>query len=143
MSDDSKPQSIPLTVENAEKILCTFVERAQNSKDRGSAFELSEADILVKSMAVVSGTAVEGINKYQARQNLVNGVVKGQRHGCYSLQDASSLWTVITYLVTETRNELAQEAQPSTQAPTMNVRPKDSEDLSQLSESVPLKLREI
>lgn len=143
MSDDSKPQSIPLTVENAEKILCTFVERAQNSKNRGSPFELSDADVLVKSMAVVSGTTVEGINKFQARQNLINGVVKGQRHGCYSLQDASSLWTVISYLVTETRNELSQETQPGTQAPTMNVRPKDSEDLSQLSESVPLKLREI
>jgi hypothetical protein len=126
-------EKIQLTMENAEKILCTFVERAQNSKDRGSAYELADADALVKSMTVVGGTPVEGLNRLQARQNLINGVLKGQKHGSYSLQEAASLWTVVGFMV--------KESQKETQEPTTTTRTDD--DLSELSESVPLKPREI
>jgi hypothetical protein len=131
-------KQIQLTMENAEKILCTFVERAQNSKDRGSPYELSDADALVKSMTVLSGGQVQGLNRVQARQNLINGVMKGQKHGCYSLQDAASLWTVVGYIVNETR----RETETGEQNVQMSVKQKD-EDLSELSESVPLKPREI
>ena len=140
MAEENTQHSIPLNMENAEKILCTFVERAQNNKDRGSPYELSDADVLVKSMTVVSGTPVDGVTRLQARQNLINGVLKGQKHGCYTLQDAASLWTVVGYIVNETRRELSDD----TPTPKMNVKPKvDEEDLSQLSESLPLKPREI
>jgi hypothetical protein len=81
-------------------------------------------------MTVVGGTAVEGLNRLQARQNLINGVLKGQKHGCYSLQEAASLWTVVGFMVKESQKE-TQETK------------REEEDLSELSESVPLKPREI
>ena len=126
-------KKIQLTMENAEKILCTFVERAQNNKETGSPYELSDADALVKSMTVVGGKLVEGLNRLQARQNLINGVLKGQKHGCYSLQDAASLWTVVGFMVKESQSELENKS----------VKREEDDDLSELSESVPLKPREI
>jgi hypothetical protein len=120
----SQPQQVQLTVPNAEKVLIQFVNVAQ----KHGVFELSEAEALLRSSNVANGESDADINKYQARQNLINGVIKGQKGGAYELRDAASLNTVVNFLISETRKEL--EA-PAT-APT-------DEDLSELSESVPLK----
>lgn len=124
MSEEKKPQAIQLTVENAEQILVRFIDVAQKHA-KGSAYELPETEVLVKAIEVVSGKELEGMSRLQARQVLVNGVIKGQKHGCYELQDAASLNTVVNYLVKESRKE-----------PT-------KDDLSELSQTVPLKTREI
>lgn len=126
----SQPQQVQLTVENAEKVLMQFVNVAQ----KHGVFELSEAEALVRSSNVVNGEKDEQINKYQARQNLINGVVKGQKGGAFDLREAASLNTVVNFLVQKTREEL--EATTPAQAPTQT---QSQEDLSELSESVPLK----
>lgn len=121
----SQPQQVQLTVPNAEKVLIQFVNVAQ----KHGVFELSEAEALLRSSNVANGESDADINKYQARQNLINGVIKGQKGGAYELRDAASLNTVVNFLISETRKEL--------EAPTGVTR--TDEDLSELSESVPLK----
>ena len=116
-------QQVQLTVNNAEKVLIQFVNVAQ----KHGVFELSEAEALLRSSNVVGGESDADINKYQARQNLINGVIKGQKGGAFELRDAASLNTVVNFLITETRKELEAPVAPT------------SEDLSELSESVPLK----
>jgi hypothetical protein len=127
----SQPQQMQLTVENCVKVLLQFVNVAQ----KHGVFELSEAEALVRSSNVVNGEADEQINKYQARQNLINGVVKGQKGGAYDLRDAASLNTVVNFLVQKTREELESEQASGQASGQASV----SEDLSELSESVPLK----
>ena len=129
----SQPQQVQLTVENAEKVLMQFVNVAQ----KHGVFELSEAEALVRSSNVVNGEKDEQINKYQARQNLINGVVKGQKGGAFDLRDAASLNTVVNFLVQKTREEL--EAGAPSQVKAQASQGSVQEDLSELSESVPLK----
>lgn len=121
-------QQVQLTVPNAEKVLIQFVNVAQ----KHGVFDLSEAEALLRSINVVGGESDADINKYQARQNLINGVIKGQKGGAYELRDAASLNTVVNFLISETRKELEAPVAASTGA-------NRTDDLSELSESVPLK----
>ena len=92
--------NIQLTEENSCRLLCEYVELAQQK----GAFLLSEAYLLKKALDVSLNQASDPeIDKIKACQLLIQAVEKGQRHGAYTLADASLLFNIITLI--KKRNE--------------------------------------
>lgn len=125
MSSETQPTVITLDTKNSVQILLKFVEVAQ----KAGAFLLPESDILKRCKDVLlSGAQDQEINIPQARQLLIQAINKGQSKGSYSLDDASILHKVCQFL----QANLTVEDTP-TQVSS------DTDDLSALSEPVPLK----
>ena len=125
MSSETQPTVITLDTRNSVQILLKFVEVAQ----KAGAFLLPESDILKRCKDVLlSGAQDQEINIPQARQLLIQAINKGQSKGSYSLDDASILHKVCQFL----QANLTVEDTP-TQVSS------DTDDLSALSEPVPLK----
>jgi len=84
-----------LTHQRSTDILVKYIEIAQQK----GAYLLSEADVLNKARDVLlNGLQDDGIPVPNARQLLMQGVVKGQRHGAYTLADAALLHNVVQYV---------------------------------------------
>ena len=138
MSEQSQPQQpqpqvITLTLENSSQILLNYIEVAQ----KAGAFLLQESDILKRCKDVLlSGAQDPEVNTTNARQLLIQAVMKGQSKGAYTLDDASILHKVCSFV----NNALTQPASEPVTAPTPVPAPaSDSDDLSELSMPVPLK----
>ena len=125
MSSETQPTVITLDTKNSVQILLKFVEVAQ----KAGAFLLPESDILKRCKDVLlSGAQDQEINIPQARQLLIQAINKGQSKGSYSLDDASILHKVCQFL----QANLTVEDTPKQVS-------SDTDDLSALSEPVPLK----
>lgn len=87
--------TLELTHQSATDILVKYIEIAQQK----GAYLLSEADVLNKARDVLlNGVQDDGIPVSNARQLLMQGVVKGQRHGAYTLADAALLHNVVQFV---------------------------------------------
>ena len=131
MSEQSAPQTITLDTQNSVQILLQYVEIGQ----KNGAFLLPESDILKRCKDVLVGGASDPeISVQQARQLLIQGCVKSQSKGCYTLDDASIVHKVCQYL--------SANLEASVQTPHVSVSTVSSvedEDLSSLSAPVPLR----
>ena len=133
MSEQSQPQPqvITLTLENSSQILLNYIEIAQ----KAGAFLLQESDILKRCKDVLlSGAQDPEVNTTNARQLLIQAVMKGQSKGAYTLDDASILHKVCVFV----NNALTQPVSEPVTAPVSEP-VTDSDDLSELSMPVPLK----
>lgn len=103
-----------LTHQSATDILVKYIEIAQQK----GAYLLSEADVLNRARDVLlNGVQDDGIPVSNARQLLMQGVVKGQRHGAYTLADAALLHNVVQFVSTHLDEPLE----------TINEDPEDEE----------------
>lgn len=135
---DTTPQSITLDENNCIMYLVQYTELAQSK----GAFMLQEADLLKRGVDVlVSNLQDPEINKQTAVQLMIQGITKGQRHGAFTLADAALLFRVIQFL-TRPVESVSTTSASNQLSPDTDVKPVD-DDLSELSEPVPLKLREI
>jgi hypothetical protein len=126
-----QPQVITLTLENSSQILLNYIEVAQ----KAGAFLLQESDILKRCKDVLlSGAQDPEVNTTNARQLLIQAVIKGQSKGAYTLDDASILHKVCSFV----NNALTQPVTTPVTAP-VTAPVTDSDDLSELSMPVPLK----
>lgn len=118
------------------QVLSQYVESAQQK----GAYALQEAELLKRAVDVLMNNAEDKeVDKNLAVNLLVQGVQKGQRHGAYSLSDAAVLHKVVVFLVEQSqRSQQPAQAQESAPAPSSG----DS-DLSELSQPVPLRPKEI
>lgn len=142
-------QSITLDANNSVQILGQFVEVAQLK----GAYLLQEAEALKRAMDVLFANSQDkDVNEVLAKQLLIQGVQKGQRHGAYTLNDAALLSKVVQ-LVVESLPSEQQQPQPQPQQvqeqPSQESKPVESsssvssDDLSDLAEPIPLKPKEV
>jgi len=141
-----QPQTIVLNEQNSVQILGQFVELAQQK----GAFLLQEAEILKRAMDVLLLNAQDNdINPALAKNLLIQGVNKGQRHGSYSLQDAALLHKVVSFLSSTLPKEVPVETSAT---PVESVEKQDEiaftsinedDDLSDLAEPIPLRPKEV
>jgi len=148
-SQSEQPSVITLTKENSINIFVQYIEIAQ----KAGAYELKEADILKRASDVlIHGAKDQEINENLAINLLIQGLNKGQKHGgAFTLNDAALLHKVIQFVVTNAQQ--SEESKPIEEAPkndavseVSNVQEpvEDSDDdLSSLSEPVPLRPKEI
>lgn len=127
------------------QFLAQYVETAQQK----GAYVLQEAELLKRAVDVVLNNVEDkDVDKNLGVNLLVQGVQKGQRHGAYSLADAALLHKVIMFLVNQSQpgqqSQQAQVQQP-TQVPVQEASSEESDnnDLSELSQPVPLRPKEI
>ena len=146
-----QPQIITLDDSNSVQILLQYVEVAQ----KAGTFILSEAEILKRCKDVlISNLNDSEINTVQAKQLIIQAIIKGQAKGAFTLDDASILHKVCQFVSTTLTPQVQpqpvqpQQVQPSQQQPQVQpsqqqpqVQPQVSEedDLSSLSDPVPLK----
>ena len=114
---------------------------------------IQEAEVLKRACDVLLYNIVDKeINKNMAKQLLIQGVVKGQTHGAYSLNDASLLHKVIMFVSTSLQSQQPQPEpkQPQSDTPqpeqsdASKPEPQEDEyDLSDLAEPIPLKPKEV
>ena len=151
MSKVEDPTVITLNDKNTVEILSKYVEVAQQK----GAYLIQEAEVLKRACDVLLYNIVDKeINKNMSKQLLIQGVVKGQTHGAYSLNDASLLHKVIMFVSTSLQSQQPQpEPQPEPQSDTSKPEPQsdtskpepqeDEYDLSDLAEPIPLKPKEV
>jgi len=157
MSKVEDPTVITLNDKNTVEILSKYVEVAQQK----GAYLIQEAEVLKRACDVLLYNIVDKeINKNMAKQLLIQGVVKGQTHGAYSLNDASLLHKVIMFVSTSLQSQQPQSQQPQSQQPepqqpqsdthqpeqsdASKPEPQEDEyDLSDLAEPIPLKPKEV
>ena len=153
MSKVEDPTVITLNDTNTVEILSKYVEVAQQK----GAYLIQEAEVLKRACDVLLYNIVDKeINKNMAKQLLIQGVVKGQTHGAYSLNDASLLHKVIMFVSTSLQPQQPQQSEPQPQQ--SEPQPQQSEpqqvaskpepqedeyDLSDLAEPIPLKPKEV
>ena len=152
MTTQEKPTIITLSNDNALPILVKYVEISQSK----GTFNISEADILKRSIDVaVRGIKDADIDIIQAKSLLIQAIHKGQSHGDYTLNDASLLLNTISFINAQPGE---YNVVPNKSNVTMEVTPEhivgdgkdgdededdDDFDLSELSEAIPFKPREI
>ena len=151
MSKVEDPTVITLNDKNTVEILSKYVEVAQQ---KGS-YLIQEAEVLKRACDVLLYNIVDKeINNNMAKQLLIQGVVKGQTHGAYSLNDASLLHKVIMFVSTSLQPQQPQQPQPVASQPepvasqpepvASKPEPQEDEyDLSDLAEPIPLKPKEV
>lgn len=155
MSKVEDPTVITLNDKNTVEILSKYVEVAQQK----GAYLIQEAEVLKRACDVLLYNIVDKeINKNMARQLLIQGVVKGQTHGAYSLNDASLLHKVIMFVSTslqpqpepqpdtpqQHQSDTPQQPQPEPQPQvSLDDKQDDEYDLSDLAEPIPLKPKEV
>ncbi len=135
------PQVITLDNSNSVQIVLQFVDVAQ----KAGTFILQEADILKRCRDVLLSNVTDPeINVVQAKQLIVQAIIKGQSKGCFTLDDASILHKVCQYISTT----LNAPVQPTPVQPTpvqpapvqpAPVQIQEIDDISSLSDPVPLK----
>lgn len=124
------------------QFLAQYVESAQQK----GAYVLQEAELLKRAVDVVMNNAEDkDVDKNLGVNLLIQGVQKGQRHGAYSLADAALLHKVISFLVEQSQQGQQQASQaPQAQAPQAQAQDNnETDDLSELSQPVPLRPKEI
>lgn len=147
MSKVEDPTVITLNDKNTVEILSKYVEVAQQK----GAYLIQEAEVLKRACDVLLYNIVDKeINNNMAKQLLIQGVVKGQTHGAYSLNDASLLHKVIMFVSTSLQSQQSQQSQqpqqpqqPQPVASQPQVSQEDEYDLSDLAEPIPLKPKEV
>ena len=121
------------------QVLSQYVESAQQK----GAYALQEAELLKRAVDVLMNNAEDKeVDKNLAVNLLVQGVQKGQRHGAYSLSDAAVLHKVVVYLVEQSQRS-QQPAQAQESVPEPSALSSGDSDLSELSQPVPLRPKEI
>ena len=93
------------------------------------------------------------INQQMAIQLLIQGVNKGQKHGAYTLNDASLLSKVVQFVSTSFQQSPPNEQQSSqpqepSQQKQESSQPQESsqsneDDLADLADPIPLKPKEV
>lgn len=148
MSKVEDPTVITLNDKNTVEILSKYVEVAQQK----GAYLIQEAEVLKRACDVLLYNIVDKeINKNMSKQLLIQGVVKGQTHGAYSLNDASLLHKVIMFVSTSLQPQQPQQSEPQPQPQQSEPQqvaskpePQEDEyDLSDLAEPIPLKPKEV
>ena len=143
-----QPNVINLDPNNSIQILIKYTELAQ----KNGAYELREADIIKRSIDVLTNNVQDAeVTPVVAVNLLIQSVVKGQKSGAYTLNDAALLHKVITYIVQLSQQQNPEQAQA--QAPQQEIDNKtedktdstedDDDDLTSLSDPVPLRPKEI
>jgi len=133
----SQPQVITLNTRNSLEILCQYIDIGQ----KNGVFDLSEADILKRCKDVLfRGSDDKDIPAKTAKTLLIQACNKIQKTGgCFTIDDASIIHKVVQY-VTSTIDEPVQEsAPPAVSSVPTPVPIQPIEDLSELSEAVPLR----
>ena len=126
MSENAQPQSITLDSKNSTEILSQFIDVA----NKNGTFTLSEADILNRARGVLlKGVQDKEINESTARNLFIQAITKGQSKGSYSLEEASILHQVCNYVTSNLQAPL----------PTPQPEQEQQDDLSELSDPVPLR----
>lgn len=137
-SQQPEPTVITLDAQNSAQILTQYVELAQQK----GAFLLPEAELLKRASDVLLNKVPDAeINVTAAYSLLVQGVQKGQRHGAYTLNDASLLSKVVQFVGSQSDNLASSLPTPS--SPPTPSQPQNDFDLSDLSDPIPLKPKEI
>jgi hypothetical protein len=113
---------------------------------KNGAYSLQEADALERGVGLLKGEPSKS-DLENGLNCLIGGVVKGQKHGSYSLSDASILYNIIVFLTTPVSQEPVPP-QPMPQVPVKLPEPpkliptqvnNHDDDTFDLSESVPLR----
>ena len=86
---------ITVTNENCVGFIEKYIEHAQQK----GAYVLQEADLLQRSLNVLKGNANDEteLNEESSRQLVVQGVIKGQKNGVYTLADAAFLYNLVVF----------------------------------------------
>ena len=145
--EQQQPSVITLNKENSIQILIQYIEIAQ----KVGAFELREAEVLKRAVDVLVNKVVDNeVNENLAINLLIQGVMKGQKHGgSYTLNDAALLQKVVQYIVTSANAVSSSSEEKSTVEETQTPLEEssndieDDSDLTSLSDPVPLKPKEI
>ena len=147
--EQQQPSVITLNKENSIQILIQYIEIAQ----KVGAFELREAEVLKRAVDVLVNKVVDNeINENLAINLLIQGVMKGQKHGgAYTLNDAALLQKVVQYIVASGSQSSSQPPAEESATPDESVpvetstveEEEDDDDLTSLSDPVPLKPKEI
>lgn len=152
MATREEPAVITLNDLNSIEILSKYIEVAQQK----GAYLLSEAEVLKRACDVLIHNIIDNeITSDMGKQLLIQGAVKGQRHGAYTLNDASLLNKVVQFVSnslqkaipqqTQEQAQAQEQAQEQTQEQTQEeILSDDNEyDLSDLAEPIPLKPKEV
>lgn len=141
MSDTTKPTVITLDNKNSIELVRQYIEIAQQ---KGS-YSLQEADLLKRSIDVcINETSDPEINNTNAKQLLIQGVNKGQSKGAYTLNDAAILYKIVEFLTkAASTNESVNESPVTNNEQPLPVIEEESDDLSDLSEPIPLRPKEV
>jgi hypothetical protein len=138
-----QPSVITLNKTNSIQILIQYIEIAQ----KAGAYELKEAEILKRSVDVLINNVNDPeINENLAINLLIQGILKGQKHGgAFNLNDAALLQKVIQYIVSlsSENNESSEASASEPESVKQEETNDDDDDLSSLSEPVPLRPKEI
>lgn len=133
-----QPSVITLNKSNSIQIMIQYIEIAQKS----GAYELREAEILKRATDVL----INKVNDHEINENmainlLIQGIMKGQKHGgAFNLNDAALLQKVIQYIVSMSDGK--EEVKPDSIEHEHHEHDHD-DDLSSLSDPVPLRPKEI
>ena len=153
-SQENLPSVITLDDSNSLQILLQYVEFAQQK----GAFLLQEAEVLKRSADVlVNNVPDNDIDSNKAKELLILGATKGQRHGAYTLNDAALLSKVVQYVGASLQNQqpvqeqvqqpVQQPVQQQVQQEVEEVQDEDEDenddDLGDLAEPIPLKPKEV
>jgi len=133
-----QPSVITLNKVNSIQIMIQYIEIAQKS----GAYELREAEILKRATDVLINKVIDNeINENMAINLLIQGIMKGQKHGgAFNLNDAALLQKVIQYIVSMSDGK-EEVKSGSVESEPLHV--DDDDDLSSLSDPVPLRPKEI
>ena len=134
MSEQTEPQVITLDDKNSIEILASYIEVAQ----KAGTFVLQESDILKRCRdLLLKGTEDAEINVPTAKNLFVQGIIKGQSKGCYTLDDSFILYKVCAF-VTQNIDQIVPASSPQ-QVTNGNSPQVSNDDLSTLSDPVPIK----
>lgn len=139
--EQQQPSVITLNKTNSIQILIQYIEIAQ----KVGAYELKEAEILKRSVDVLINNVTDNeINESLAINLLIQGVLKGQKHGgAFNLNDAALLQKVIQYIVSLSSENNENNSVTSDEPKQEIKNDEEDDDLSSLSEPVPLRPKEI
>ncbi len=132
--------------------LLVYIEKAQ----KNGVFILQESDLLKKCKDTLfnNGTYPE-ITPLVAANVFIQAVIKGQKAGCYTLEEASVIYNIcqeLTKPAITQKESVSESKQESVQTPKIiKIEPKVSQfledegeeldrDLSSLSDPVPIKM---
>lgn len=137
---NQQPTIITLDNKNSVEILSSYIDISQ----KAGVYMLQESDILKRCRdLLLKGVEDPEINVATAKNLFVQAIMKGQSKGCFSLDDASILHKVCTFISTNTDADTqpsTQQVQPAQQFQQVQAGPVNEDDsLSSLSDAVPLK----
>ena len=120
----AEPQEIMLNTRNSLEIVVQFLEIAQQK----GAFSLIEADLLNRARVVLlAGASDPELTVVAAKQLFLQGVLKGQRHGAFTLGDAALLHTIVQYVSATLEEPVSAAVVSDEPQPAMPVIEEESE----------------